>query len=86
MAGLNCGETSAAALPILLGAVDVAIAIDDCWLESATRLLADEGLVVGESGAAGLAGLLAAGDELGLASDDVVLLFLTEGPTGVTPQ
>ena len=45
------------------------------------RLLARDGVVSGESGAAGLAGLLARRHALGLTSDDVVLVFSTEGAT-----
>jgi len=45
------------------------------------RLLHADGIDAGESGAAGLAGLLAERDALGLTTDDVVLVLLTERPT-----
>ena len=43
--------------------------------------LAQDGIVAGESGAAGLAGLLAYGPEFGLSPDDTVLTIVTEGAT-----
>ena len=50
------------------------------------RILADEGIVAGETGAAGLAGLLEVCDgplkeRLGLGSGSKVLLLCTEGAT-----
>ena len=49
--------------------------------QEAMRALADAGIVSGESGAAGLAGLLAFGPQLGLRPDDHVLVVSTEGDT-----
>ena len=60
---------------------DVFVTVDDMWAEEAVRLLHTDGIDAGESGAAGLAGLLAERVGLGLGPDDVVLVFLTEGPT-----
>ena len=45
------------------------------------RALADAGVVSGESGAAGLAGLLVFGPQLDLRPDDQVLVVSTEGDT-----
>ena len=45
------------------------------------RLLHADGIDAGESGAAGLAGLLAQGPALGLNASDTVLAFLTERPS-----
>ncbi len=59
MAGLNCGTVSPLAWPILSAGVDVFVAIEDDYAERAMRDLAAEGIVAGESGAAGLAGLRA---------------------------
>lgn len=81
MAGLNCGTPSVVAWDDVLHGFDVFAAVSDLDAEEAMRLLHDDGLAVGESGAAGLAGLIAHGPELGLGADDDVLLFLTEGPT-----
>ncbi len=81
MAGLNCGTPSEIALPSNLYGYDCFVTIDDSFAEEAVRLLHADGIAAGESGAAGLAGLLAAREGLGLGPDDVVLAFLTEGPT-----
>lgn len=58
MAGLNCGRASAVAWPIVSQGVDAFIAVDDDRAREAMRLLGDAGVVAGETGAAGLAGLL----------------------------
>lgn len=89
MAGLNCGAPSSAAWPALRDGMDAFVAVDDEQAREAMRLLAAEGITSGESGAAGLAGLLevceggsaarARGD-LGLAGAHVLLLS-TEGAT-----
>lgn len=81
MAGLNCGTPSEIALPSNLHGYDCFVTVDDSYAEEAVRLLHADGIDAGESGAAGLAGLLAEGAALGLGHDDVVLVFLTEGPT-----
>mgnify|MGYP001766014063 CR=1 FL=1 len=81
MAGLNCGTPSDIAFGSNLHGYDVFVTVDDMWAEEAVRLLHADGIDAGESGAAGLAGLLAERVGLGLGPDDVVLVFLTEGPT-----
>ncbi|MHB1843292.1 MAG: diaminopropionate ammonia-lyase [Deltaproteobacteria bacterium] len=95
MAGLNCGTPSLVAWPVLRGGMDGFLAIDDGYAEEAMRTLAagqggDPTLVSGESGAAGLAGLLAlrgepglaaARERLGLGSSTRVLVVSTEGAT-----
>ena len=59
MAGLNCGNVSPIAWPAVSRGVDVFVAIDDDAAERAMRDLAVAGVVAGETGAAGLAGLRA---------------------------
>ena len=86
MAGLNCGSPSPVAWPVLRGGIDLFLAVDDEWARRAMRLLARSGVVAGESGAAGLAGLLALtpnqrADLLGLDRDSRILIFNTEGAT-----
>jgi diaminopropionate ammonia-lyase len=90
MAGLNCGTPSPVAWPVLRSGIDQFVAVDDEWAREAMRLLAASGIVAGESGAAGLAGLLAlrhgghpesAGDSLRIDSTSSILLFNTEGAT-----
>ncbi|MCU1429648.1 MAG: Pyridoxal-5-phosphate-dependent enzyme beta subunit [Actinomycetia bacterium] len=86
MAGLNCGNVSMIAWPLVSRGVDVFVAIDDAAAEQAMRDLAGIGMVAGETGASGLAGLgaLAAAPpgshplELAGAS---VLVLCTEGAT-----
>lgn len=79
MAGLNCGEISPLAWPELRAGVTACVTVDDDAAREAMRLLHSEGVTSGESGAAGLAGLLRA-PEL-LSPEDVVLLVSTEGIT-----
>ncbi|MEK7836717.1 MAG: pyridoxal-phosphate dependent enzyme, partial [candidate division NC10 bacterium] len=95
MAGLNCGTPSLAAWPMLRAGIDLFLAVDDGFAEEAMRRLAagssgDPHVVAGESGAAGLAGLLAlcrepglgaARQALGLGPASRVLLVNTEGAT-----
>ncbi len=86
MAGLNCGLPSPVALPILAAGVDIFVAIEDEWTRRAMRLLAADGITAGETGAAGLAGLLAlhdsgAGIAAGLTPAARVLVFNCEGAT-----
>jgi diaminopropionate ammonia-lyase len=88
MAGLNCGRPSPVAWPYLQGGLDALLAVPDDRAREAMRLLAAEGVVSGESGAAGLAGLLAlradhegAAAALGLDGIATVLLVNTEGAT-----
>lgn len=59
MAGLNCGTPSLTAWPVVRDRFNAFIAVEDNYAEEAMMLLADEGVVSGESGAAGLAALIA---------------------------
>lgn len=92
MAGLACGEVSLLAWAILERGADDFVTISDKAAVTTMRLLADGGfggrpIVAGESGVAGLAGLLCAAADtevrsgLGLAPDARVLVFGTEGAT-----
>jgi len=90
MAGLNCGEPSMLAWPIVSTGVDLFVAVDDERAREGMRLLANEGVVAGETGAAGLAGLLELlrgpdqtdiRQSLGITDTTRVLLFITEGAT-----
>lgn len=89
MAGLNCGTPSTAAWPDLLTGIDAFVAVEDDQARNAMRELAGAGIVAGESGAAGLAGLTelmapehrAARATLGLGPETRVLLLSTEGAT-----
>ena len=55
--------------------------VEDADAEEATRVLHEDWIESGESGAAGLAALLRWGKDLGLRADDDVLVFVTEGVT-----
>ncbi len=92
MGGLSCGLASAPAWTVLRTAADAFLSIPDGGVPDAMRLLADgaggdKPVVAGESGVAGLAGLMAvaASEEmrvkLGLDGASRVLLFSTEGDT-----
>ena len=90
MAGLNCGNTSPLAWPYLQRGLSASVAIPDEAAEAAMRLLAQDGVVSGESGAAGAGGLLAlftddaakaAHTQLSLTSESTVLVISTEGAT-----
>jgi diaminopropionate ammonia-lyase len=83
MAGLNCGEVSLAAWPAIRRAVELFLVIEDRYAEMAMRRLAnpleiDSAIEAGESGAAGLGGLLALLDAPELAE---ARHFLELGPT-----
>ncbi len=87
MAGLACGEPSLIAWQELDRAAAAFLAIPDAAAIDAMRALATAGIVSGESGAAGLGGLLLAAEHpaaraaLGLTAESRVLLFSTEGAT-----
>ncbi|HET9576750.1 MAG TPA: diaminopropionate ammonia-lyase [Usitatibacter sp.] len=88
MAGLACGEPSLIAWRILEPGADAFITIPDEAAISCMRTLADGAdgdfpIVAGESGVAGLAGLLAAAasGDLDLGVESRVLVFGTEGAT-----
>jgi len=87
MAGLACGEPSLLAWQELERGAAAFMAIPDAAAAAALRMLDAHGLTIGESGVAGLAGLLlAAADPAARAALDLtgasrVLLFGTEGDT-----
>jgi diaminopropionate ammonia-lyase len=94
MAGLNCG-VSLVALPVLLDTVDVFITVEDRYAEDAMRvyckgLKGDQKIISGESGASGMAGLLAllrdsklagAREFIKIGKESSVLLINTESDT-----
>jgi diaminopropionate ammonia-lyase len=79
MAGLNAGRVSPVAWPVISRGIEAFAAVGDDRAREAVRLLARDGVTAGESGAAGLAGLLAFRDELALTG--TVLVVNTEGDT-----
>ena len=89
MAGLNCGTPSLVAWPVVSGGTDVFVSIEDEWAHRAMRTLAAAGVVSGETGGAGLAGLLALAYGgrtdlerlLGVGEGSTVLIFNCEGAT-----
>jgi diaminopropionate ammonia-lyase len=87
MAGLNCGSPSVVAWPTVSRGIDLFVAIEDDRAREAMRMLAGAGIVSGETGAAGLAGLLALSQQeggrrtLGLTEETRVLVFNCEGAT-----
>ena len=91
MACLSAGEASPLAWAILETGADAFITIDDHFSPDAMKTLAvsqtDPRMVVGESGCAGLAGLMAvaadplAREAMGLGGDADVLLIASEGAT-----
>lgn len=91
MAGLACGEPSLIAWPILAGGVSAFMVIRDAAATATMRLLASgeagATIVGGESGVAGLAGLIVAArapawrQALGLTSSSRALLIGSEGDT-----
>jgi len=95
MAGLNCGRPSLVAWPTVSRGIDVLVAVNDEPAQEAMRLTAASGIVSGETGAAGLGGLLEllrrggespeqeekARRALGVGGESRVLLFNCEGAT-----
>lgn len=89
MAGLNCGLPSGLVWPVLAAGTDLFVGIPDEYADRAMRALAKVGIVSGESGAAGLGGLLALVDHgtvgersrAGLHGEACVLVVNTEGAT-----
>ena len=59
MAGLNCETPSHTAWPLVRDRFNAFVSIEDHYAAEAMQRLADEGVVAGESGAAGLAALIA---------------------------
>jgi diaminopropionate ammonia-lyase len=90
MAGLNCATPSLIAWPLVSRGIDAYVAVEDDRVPDAMRLLARDRIVAGETGAAGLAGMLALMEEddlaearsaLRISSTSSVLLLCTEGAT-----
>lgn len=95
MAGLNCGIPSSTAWKILRATTDAAMEIEDSWAENAIRRLyyptgGDPRITAGESGAGGMAGLIAMMTDprfeglkqaLEISSDSRILVYSTEGAT-----
>lgn len=90
MAGLNCGAPSQIVWDELWTGIDLAVAIPDDAAREAMRVLADAGIVAGETGAAGLGGILALAEmddwqatrkSLKLSPRSHILLLITEGAT-----
>lgn len=87
MAGLNCGTPSVVAWPYVSSGFDCYVALGDGRARDGMKLLAREGMVSGETGAAGLGGLLELlsvkehAEHLRLNQDSSVLVISTEGAT-----
>jgi diaminopropionate ammonia-lyase len=89
MVGLNCDTPSRVAWPHVSRGIDLFIAVGDGSAKRAMRDLAAAGVISGETGAAGLAGLRevcvgearALRDELDLTADATALVLSTEGAT-----
>jgi len=90
MAGLNCGNPSPVAWPSLIKGLDASISIDDEAAIRAVRDLYQVGLISGETGAAGLAGIeqVVRGGEYGSVARKLlidhttsILIISTEGAT-----
>jgi diaminopropionate ammonia-lyase len=82
MAGLNCGIASPVAWPYVSKGIDAFIAVEDERAREAVRALAAEGVVAGECGSAGLAGLLTWRESFGGDfTGKRVLVITTEGAT-----
>ena len=89
MAGLNCGLASPVALPDIAAGITAFCTVQDGDAETAVRLLLQDGLRCGETGASGLAGLLAlradrphdTWERFGLGRRPAALTICTEAPT-----
>jgi len=89
MAGLNCETPSMTAWPVVRDRFDAFVSMEDHWAEEAMRRLAAGGVVSGESGAAGLAALIALcakmpgflGEKLHLRDNTRILVVNTEADT-----
>jgi diaminopropionate ammonia-lyase len=90
MAGLDCAEISAAAWPSLRRGIHGMVTVSDAEADAAVQELAADGLAIGHSGAATLAGLTALATEggcaalrnaIGLGASTRVLAIATEGRT-----
>jgi diaminopropionate ammonia-lyase len=95
MALLNCGMPSLLAWPVLRASITLFLSIEDRFAEQAVRWLyypsdGDAQILAGESGAAGLAGLIAlctesrfseAKEKLRISQNLSALVVVTEGPS-----
>lgn len=89
MVGLNCDRPSLVAFPVVSRSFDLFVTVPDEQAEESMRILSEVPLAVGETGAAGLAGLLRlAQPELEDATEGVrpgegasALVIVTEGVT-----
>ncbi len=85
MSGISCGTPSPTAWPLVSRGVDWTVTIEDDQARDAMRVLAGEGIVSGETGAAALGGLIevvaSTGDGPGLSAESSVLVLSTEGAT-----
>jgi len=89
MAGLNCGLASQVALPDMAAGITAFCTIEDEDAAEAVRLLLEDDLRCGETGASGLAGLLAlradrprdTWERFGLGPEPAALMICTEAPT-----
>jgi diaminopropionate ammonia-lyase len=87
MACLRCQSVSAVAWPVLLAGVDAVLLLTDDEAAAAVRELARVGVIAGASGAAGLAGAIAActderiRTQLGITSNSSIAVVNTEGAT-----
>jgi diaminopropionate ammonia-lyase len=89
MAVLQCGTVSLTSFENLLAGASACLAIEDTWVAKAAEELNACGVRTGPSGAAGVAGLLAAVNSplaqpvrqhLGLTPNARVLVIATESP------
>lgn len=90
MAGLNCGVPSLTAWPVISRGLDVLVAIEDDYARQSMRELAKAGVVAGETGGAGLGGIMKvlpssglqrARDALNITNSTHILVISTEGAT-----
>lgn len=79
MAGLNCGESSSLAVPIMLRGCDRFLAIDDELARDAMSRLAENAISAGPSGAAAFAGTLQRQPTSDVPSSDTTFVINTEG-------
>lgn len=85
MAGMNCGEVSSLAWPILKAGVDASLTISNAESYTAIKTLHKFGINAGPCGGATLAAFQRLQEserkDLGLTEDSVVVLLCTEGST-----
>ena len=81
MAGLNCGVPSKLSWPVMQDTCDLYLVIGEKWPVKAMKLMHDEKIIAGESGAAGIAGLLALYSKGYFDENSVILTINTESDT-----